>query len=445
MHWITEPNQCSKSDLINSFGEDADEEVLSRAKTYFSKIEKTAIRNMMLDEGKRLDGRDFKEVRPIEVEAGLLPSPHGSALFTRGETQALATVTLGSKLDEKMIDNALQETYFDKFFLHYNFPAFSTGETKPNRGPSRREIGHGNLAFRSLKQVMPNQEECPYTIRIVSDVLESNGSSSMATVCGGSMALMDAGVPVKRGVSGVAMGMVSREDGSYKILTDILGDEDHLGDMDFKVTGTEKGICACQMDIKIDGLSDERLREALMQAKEGRAHILNEMNQVISEARADYKETVPKMVKFSIPGDTIGAVIGSGGKVIQELQADTNTTITIEEEGDLGIVAVSSKDREGLDRAVEKIKLITAKPKIGEVYEATVKSIMPYGAFVEFLPGTQGLLHISEISWSRIDKVEDVFSEGDKVKVELQEIDQKRGKFSLSRKNLIPKPEKTEE
>ena len=434
-----------KSDLINSFGEDADEEVLSRAKTYFSKIEKTAIRNMMLDEGKRLDGRDFKEVRPIEVEAGLLPSPHGSALFTRGETQALATVTLGSKLDEKMIDNALQETYFDKFFLHYNFPAFSTGETKPNRGPSRREIGHGNLAFRSLKQVMPNQEECPYTIRIVSDVLESNGSSSMATVCGGSMALMDAGVPVKRGVSGVAMGMVSREDGSYKILTDILGDEDHLGDMDFKVTGTEKGICACQMDIKIDGLSDERLREALMQAKEGRAHILNEMNQVISEARADYKETVPKMVKFSIPGDTIGAVIGSGGKVIQELQADTNTTITIEEEGDLGIVAVSSKDREGLDRAVEKIKLITTKPKIGEVYEATVKSIMPYGAFVEFLPGTQGLLHISEISWSRIDKVEDVFSEGDKVKVELQEIDQKRGKFSLSRKNLIPKPEKTEE
>jgi len=431
-------------DFVETLGDDVDDDVKSKATAYLSKIKKSTIRNMMIDQGKRLDGRAFDEVRPIEVEAGLLPTPHGSALFTRGETQALATVTLGTKMDEKMIDNALEETYFDKFYLHYNFPAFSTGEVKPNRGPARREIGHGNLAFRSLKAVMPSVEECPYTIRIVSDVLESNGSSSMATVCGGSMALMDAGVPIKRGVSGVAMGMVSREDGKYAILTDILGDEDHLGDMDFKVTGTEKGICACQMDIKIDGLSDDRLREALMQAKEGRSHILNEMNAVINEARDDYKGNVPKMQKFAIPSEFIGAVIGPGGKVIQELQAETGTTITIEEEGDQGIVAVSSISREGVDKAIEKIKQITARPEVGDVYEATVKSIMPYGAFVEFLPGKQGLLHISEISWARIEKTEDVFSEGDSVKVKLLDIDKKSGKFRLSRKVLIPKPERQE-
>ena len=432
-------------DFVESLGEDADDDTISKATSYISKVKKSVIRNMMIDEGKRLDGRGFKEVRPIEVEAGVLPSPHGSALFTRGETQALATVTLGTKMDEKMIDNALEETYFDKFFLHYNFPAFSVGEVRPNRGPGRREIGHGNLAYRSLKPVMPTQEECPYTIRIVSDILESNGSSSMATVCGGSLALMDAGVNIKRAVSGIAMGMVSREDGKHAILTDILGDEDHLGDMDFKVTGTEKGICACQMDIKIDGLSDDLLREALMQAKEGRAHILEKMNEVISEPREDYKASVPKMVKITIPGDTIGAVIGPGGKVIQELQTETNTTITIDEEDDMGIVAVSSTDREGLDKAIEKIKLITARPTVGEVYEATVKNIMPYGAFVEFLPKTEGLLHISEISWTRIENVEDVLSEGDKIKVELKEVDKKRGKYSLSRKNLIPKPETQED
>lgn len=428
-------------DFVASLGEDAEAELISKATDYISKVKKETIRNMMIDEGKRLDGRDFKEVRPIEVEAGVLPSPHGSALFTRGETQALVTVTLGNKMDEKMVDNALEDTFFDNFFLHYNFPAFSVGEVRPNRGPGRREIGHGNLAFRSLQPVMPNQEECPYTIRIVSDILESNGSSSMATVCGGSLALMDAGVKIKNAVSGIAMGMVSREDGKHAILTDILGDEDHLGDMDFKVTGTENGICACQMDIKIDGLSDDLLREALMQAKEGRTHILNKMNEVISTSREDYKETVPKMVKIVIPGDTIGAVIGPGGKVIKELQETTNTTITIDEDGDKGIVAVSSKDREGLETALEKIKLMTTKPTVGEVYEAVVKNIMPYGAFVEFLPKTEGLLHISEISWSRIENVEDVLSEGDKIKVELKEVDQKRGKYSLSRKNLIPKPE----
>ncbi len=431
--------------FIESLGEDAEEDVISKASTYIGKIKKETIRNMMMDEGTRLDGRSFTEVRPIECEVGVLPSPHGSALFTRGETQALATVTLGTKLDEKMIDNALEETYFDKSFLHYNFPGFSTGEVRPNRGASRREIGHGNLAYRSLKQVFPSQEECPYTIRILSDVLESNGSSSMATVCGGSMALMDSGVPVKSGVSGVAMGMVSREDGKYAILTDILGDEDHLGDMDFKVTGTEKGICACQMDIKIDGLSDDRLREALMQAKEGRAHILNVMNQTISKPNPDYKENVPKMEKIVIPGEFIGAVIGPGGKVIQELQAETNTVITIEEEGDNGIVAISSVSRDGIDEAIKRIKGITAKPEVGEVYEATVKSIMPYGAFVEFLPGKQGLLHISEISWARIDKTEDVLSEGDKIKVKLLEVDPKTGKYRLSRKVLIPRPEKKEE
>jgi len=380
-----------KAKLKEAFsGDDIEEETYSKAMSYFSKIEKKTIRNMMLDEGLRLDGRGFKEVRNIEVEANVLPSPHGSSLFTRGETQALATVTLGTKLDEKMIDNALEDTYFDKFYLHYNFPAFSVGETKPKRGPSRREVGHGNLAFRSLKAVMPTQEECPYTIRIVSDVLESNGSSSMATVCSGSMALMDAGVPIKGGVSGIAMGMVSREDGKYAILTDILG----------------------------------------------------EMNKLISDPRDDYKGTVPRMVKFGIPSEFIGAVIGPGGKIIQELQAETNTTITIEEVDDQGMVAISSMDREGLQNAVDRIKLIASRPEVGDVYEATVKSIKPFGAFVEFLPGKQGLLHISEISWARIEKTEDVFSEGDTVKVKLLEVDKKTGKFRLSRKVLIPKPER---
>ncbi|MBX2844737.1 MAG: polyribonucleotide nucleotidyltransferase [Saprospiraceae bacterium] len=426
--------------FFESLGEEPEEEMLAKAKAYFYKIQKKTIRNMMLDEGRRLDGRDFKQVRPIEVEAGVLHRPHGSALFTRGETQALATVTLADKKSEKMYDNALA-TGYERFYLHYNFPGFSTGEVRPNRGPGRREIGHGNLAQRALAQVIPNEEECPYTIRIISDVLESNGSSSMATVCGGSMALMDAGVAIKGGVSGVAMGMVSREDGKYAILTDILGDEDHLGDMDFKVTGTEKGITACQMDIKIDGLSDARLTEALMQAKAGRAHILDEMNKVISTHRPSYKGNVPKMVKLVIPGEFIGAVIGPGGKIIQEMQAETGTDITIEEIEKMGHVTISSVDQDGIDAAIAKIRGIAAVPEVGEVYEAKVVSIMPYGAFVEFMPGKQGLLHISEISWSRLASMDGVFEEGEQIKVKLLDVDKKSGKFRLSRKVLYPKPE----
>ena len=412
---------------------------------YFKKLHKKAARNFVLDERKRLDGRDFTEIRPIECEVDYLPSAHGSAVFTRGETQSLTSCTLGTKLDEQMIDGATESGY-NKFILHYNFPGFSTGEVRPNRGPGRREVGHGNLALRALKQVLPSEEVNPYTIRLVSDILESNGSSSMATVCAGSLALMDTGVKVSGAVSGIAMGMISdAETGKYAILSDILGDEDHLGDMDFKVTGTAKGITACQMDIKVDGLSYQILEEALNQAKQGREHILGIMNKVISQPREDYKPHVPRSEKFNIPKDQIGAVIGPGGKVIQEIQKETGATVNIEEVNDVGVVSVFAIDKAAMEAAVRRIKNIVAVPEVGEVYEGKVKSIMPFGAFVEFMPGKDGLLHISEIKWERLDKMDGVLEVGEEVTVKLIGIDKKTGKFRLSRKVLLPKPEKSTE
>ena len=408
---------------------------------YFKKLHKRAARTFVLNERKRLDGRDFTEVRPITCEVDYLPSAHGSAVFTRGETQSLTSCTLGTKLDEQMIDGATESGY-NKFILHYNFPGFSTGEVRPNRGPGRREVGHGNLAMRALKQVLPAEDTNPYTIRLVSDILESNGSSSMANVCAGSLALMDTGVKISAPVSGIAMGMISdAETGKYAILSDILGDEDHLGDMDFKVTGTAKGITACQMDIKVDGLSYQVLEEALEQAKQGRLHILNVMNEVISEPRADFKPHVPRSEKFNIPKDQIGAVIGPGGKVIQEIQKETGATINIEEVADSGVVTVFAVNKEAMQAAVKRIKAIVAVPEVGEVYEGKVKSIMPFGAFVEFMPGKDGLLHISEIKWERLEKMEGVLEVGEEVTVKLIGIDKKTGKFRLSRKVLLPKPE----
>ena len=409
---------------------------------YFHKVEKEAVRRLVLDERIRLDGRQLDEIRNIWSEVDYLPSAHGSAVFTRGETQSLTTVTLGTKLDEKMIDGAVLSGY-NKFMLHYNFPAFSTGEARPNRGPGRREVGHGNLAERALKKVMP--AENPYTIRVVSDILESNGSSSMATVCAGSLALMDAGINIKSTVSGIAMGLISDGD-KYAVLSDILGDEDHLGDMDFKVTGTEKGITACQMDIKINGLSYEILENALNQANAGRAHIRQEMEKTIAKPNDDYKPHAPRMISFKIPNEFIGAVIGPGGKIIQEIQATTGATVTIEEDEDgNGVVSVSGVNGDSVKAAEKRIKDICAVPEIGEVYDAIVKSIMPYGAFVEFMPGKQGLLHISEIKWERLEKMDGIFEEGEEVKVKLTGIDQKSGKFKLSRKVLLPKPEAKEE
>jgi len=397
------------------------------------------MRNMILDEERRLDGRRLDEVRPIWCEAGFLPATHGSALFTRGETQSLTSVTLGSKEDEQMIDGAVISGY-NNFLLHYNFPSFSTGETRPNRGPGRREIGHGNLAMRSLKQVLPPQEECPYTIRIVSDILESNGSSSMATVCAGALALMDAGVKIKAPVSGIAMGLIT--DGNrFKVLSDILGDEDHLGDMDFKLTGTANGITGCQMDIKIDGLPYEVLLKALSQASAGRAHILNEMSKALAGPREDYRPHVPRITQLTIDREFIGAVIGPGGKIIQEIQRETGSTISIEEKGEQGIVQIYTADKAGMDKAVARIKGITAKPEIGAVYHGKVKSIMPFGAFVEFMPGKDGLLHISEIRWERIETMDGVFTEGQELQVKLVEVDPKTGKFRLSAKALLPRPE----
>ncbi len=405
---------------------------------YFDDVKKKVVRHMVLDDQVRLDGRKYNEIRPIWTEIDYLPSPHGSAIFTRGETQALTTVTLGTKLDEMMIDNALEQ-YYEKFILHYNFPPYSTGETKPLRAPGRREVGHANLAGRSLKQVMP--EGFPYTVRLVSDILESNGSSSMATVCAGSLALMDAGVPTKAAVSGIAMGMIA-EGGKAAILSDILGDEDALGDMDFKVTGTAKGICGCQMDIKIDGLSYELLEQALMQAKEGRLHILSKMAESMAEPRPDMKPHAPRIVELIIDKSFIGAVIGPGGKIIQEIQSTTGTIINISEVGEHGIVNVASPDKNSIDKAVARIKEITFTPSVGDVYEAVVKTVMPYGVFVDF-QGKSGLLHVTEMSHSRIDNVEDVFSEGDPVKVKLIGIDNKTGKFRLSRKALMPKADGT--
>lgn len=411
---------------------------------YYHDIEKEAVRNMVLNERYRLDGRKLDEIRPIWSEIDYLPSAHGSSVFTRGETQSLTTVTLGTKLDEQLIDSAMFAGT-NKFMLHYNFPGFSTGEVKPNRGVGRREVGHGNLALRALKKVLPPVEENPYTIRIVSDILESNGSSSMATVCAGSLALMDAGIKVKAPVSGIAMGMISdSKTGKYAVLSDILGDEDHLGDMDFKVTGTEKGITACQMDIKVDGLSYEVLSEALMQAKKGRDHILNEMNKTISAPKADLKPHAPRSLTISIERDQIGAVIGPGGKVVQEIQKETGATVIIEEVAKGGLVHVFAVNQEAMDKAVGRIKAIVAVPEIGETYYGKVKSIMPFGAFVEFMPGKDGLLHISEIKWERLENMDGVLEVGEEIQVKLIDVDKKTGKFKLSRKVLIPRPEKSD-
>lgn len=429
-----------KEELIVSLGEEAEDSVKKLAKKYYDDLQWEVVRNMILDDRIRLDGRALDQVRPLNMEVDVLPSPHGSALFTRGETQSLTTVTLGTPLDELLIESAAVSDY-TKFILHYNFPPFSTGEVKMMRAPGRREVGHGNLAMRSLKKMMPGNEY-PYTVRIVSDVLESNGSSSMATVCAGSLALMDAGVPFPKHVSGVAMGLITRaSDGKYAILTDILGDEDHLGDMDFKVTGTRDGICGVQMDIKIDGLSMETMREALEQARKGRLHIVEAMYEAIDVAREEVKPHAPRMVKLFIDKEFIGAVIGPQGKIIQEIQRETGATINIEEVGNQGEVSIFSPAKEGLDKAVTWIKGIVAVPEIGSVYEATVKGIKEFGAFVEFLPGKQGLLHISEISWKRLETMEGVLKEGDVVKVKLIGVDQKTGKFKLSRKILMPKPE----
>jgi polyribonucleotide nucleotidyltransferase len=409
---------------------------------YIGKIEKEAARTLVLDTKVRMDGRQLDEIRPIWSEASYLPTPHGSAVFTRGETQALASLTLGTKLDQQMIDGAVFSGY-NKFMLHYNFPPFSTGEVKPQRGPGRREVGHGNLAYRALKQVIPSDEDNPYTIRIVSDVLESNGSSSMATVCAGCLALMDAGIPIIAPVSGIAMGMISdSETGKYAILSDILGDEDHLGDMDFKVTGTEKGITACQMDIKVDGLSYEVLAEALDQAKRGRLHILEEMKKTLSEPRDDLKPNAPRSTAVKIDKDMIGAVIGPGGKVVQEIQKETGATVIIEEIENHGMVTVFSNDKTSMDAALGRIRAIVATPEVDEVYDGIVKSVMPFGAFVEFMPGKEGLLHISEIKWERLENMDGVLESGEEIKVKLIGIDSKTGKFRLSRKVLLPRPEK---
>ncbi|QXU43744.1 MULTISPECIES: polyribonucleotide nucleotidyltransferase [Pedobacter] len=431
--------------IINEFFEAMPEDTAdltkAMAKHYYHDVQYDAIRNLLLDEGIRLDGRKTTEIRPIWSEVGYLPAAHGSAVFTRGETQSLTSVTLGSKDDEQMIDGAFFNGY-NKFLLHYNFPGFSTGEVRPNRGAGRREIGHGALAQRSLKKVLPQGEANPYTIRIVSDILESNGSSSMATVCAGTLALMDAGIKIKSPVSGIAMGLITDEKtGKYAILSDILGDEDHLGDMDFKVTGTEHGIVACQMDLKINGLSYEVLTKALLQAKEGRLHILNEMKKTISSPNEDYKPHAPRIVSLTIDKEFIGAIIGPGGKIIQEMQRETGASISIEEVDGKGIVEVFADNKAAIDAAVTRIRNIVAKPEIGEVYQGKVKSIMPFGAFVEVMPGKDGLLHISEISWERLETMDGVLKEGDKIEVKLLDID-KQGKMKLSRKVLLPRPEK---
>jgi polyribonucleotide nucleotidyltransferase len=411
---------------------------------YFHHVEYEAVRAMILNDRTRLDGRKLDEVRPIWSEVGYLPAAHGSAVFTRGETQSLTTVTLGTKLDEQLLDAPMHAGYA-KFLLHYNFPSFSTGEVRPNRGPGRREIGHGNLALRGLKRVLPGLEENPYTIRIVSDILESNGSSSMATVCAGSLALMDAGIKITGAVSGVAMGLISDETtGKYAILTDILGDEDHLGDMDFKVVGTAKGITACQMDIKINGLKWEMVEEALKQANAGRLHIMNEMNKTISKPNDDYKPHAPRIETIMIDKDFIGAVIGPGGKVIQGIQKDTGATISITEVGNHGIVEVAATNGESMRKAVDIIKGITAVPVIGEEYVGKVKTVVDFGAFVEFLPGKDGLLHISEISWNRLPSMEGVLQVGQEIKVKLIDIDKKTGKVKLSAKVLTPRPPRPE-
>ena len=416
------------------------EEKHGMAARYYDDVLRDAMRRCILDEGKRLDGRKTDEIRPIWCEVSSLPMPHGSAIFTRGETQSLSTCTLGTKLDEKMVDDVLDKSYM-RFLLHYNFPPFSTGEAKAQRGVGRREIGHGHLAWRGLKGQIP--EDYPYTVRVVSQILESNGSSSMATVCAGTLALMDAGVPLKKPVSGIAMGLIKNPgEEKYAILSDILGDEDHLGDMDFKTTGTKDGLTATQMDIKCDGLSFEILEKALMQAKAGREHILGKLTETIAEPRPELKPQVPRIVQIEIPKEFIGAVIGPGGKIIQQMQEDTGTTITIDEVDGKGKVQVSAPDKASIDAALSKIRAIVAVPEVGEVYEGTVRSVMPYGCFVEIMPGKDGLLHISEIDWKRLETVEEAgIKEGDKMRVKLLDIDPKTGKYKLSRRVLMEKPE----
>ena len=430
-----------KEEFMETIPEEEREEKAMMVSRYYGAVEKEAMRRMIIDEGVRLDGRTTTQIRPIWCEVGYLPGAHGSAIFTRGETQSLSTVTLGTKMDMKELDEVLVQGT-QQFVLHYNFPPFATGEAKPQRGVGRREIGHGNLAWRALKPVVPIGEENPYAVRVVSDILESNGSSSMATVCAGTLALMDCGVKIKKPVSGIAMGLISDEKtGKFVVLSDILGDEDHLGDMDFKVTGTKDGITATQMDIKVDGLPYEVLEQALAQAKEGRAHIMGEMMKTISEPRADYRPNVPRIVQIVIPGEFIGAVIGTGGKVIQDIQKTTGTTITITEEGDKGIVDIFGENKDAMDAALARIKAITTVPEVGETYHGKVVSILEFGAFVEILPGKEGLLHISELDYKKVDKVEDVLQVGDEVDVKLLEIDEKTGKMRLSRRALLPAPE----
>ena len=440
-HERSEAFEALEAEFCEQFTEEELEEKKGMIHRYFhDEVMKKAMRNMILDEGKRLDGRKTDEIRPIWCEVGVLPCAHGSAVFTRGETQSMTTVTLGTKLDEKMIDEVLNQGS-EQFVLHYNFPPFSTGEAKPARSLSRREIGHGNLAWRALKPMVPVGEDNPYAVRVVSDILESNGSSSMATVCAGTLALMDSGLKLKKPVSGIAMGLISEGD-RYAILSDILGDEDHLGDMDFKVTGTADGITATQMDIKVDGLSYEVLAKALEQARQGRMHILGKLTECIAEPREDFRPFVPRIVQIVIPQDFIGAVIGPGGKVIQDIQKTTGTTITITEEDNKGIVDIFGQDKEGMDAALARIKGIVAVPEVGEVYNGKIRSIVAFGAFIEILPGKDALLHISEIDYKRFETMEETgLKEGDMLEVKLIGSDAKTGKLKLSRKVLLPKPE----
>ncbi len=441
-----------RSDLFNQIQEEfvatlPEEDAAEKAEMigrYYHDIEKEAVRNFVLDERTRIDKRQLNEIRPIWSAVDYLPSAHGSAIFTRGETQSLVTITLGTKMNEQMIDGAIFEGK-NNFLLHYNFPAFSTGEARPNRGTSRREIGHGNLALRALKFVMPERSNNPYTVRIVSDILESNGSSSMASVCGGTLALMDAGVKITKPVSGIAMGLIAdSKTAKYAVLSDILGDEDHLGDMDFKVTGTRDGITACQMDIKVDGLAYKILEEALAQAREGRLHILDEMEKTISQPNEDYKPHVPRIEQMIVPKEFIGAIIGPGGKIIQDIQTETKATIVIEEVDDFGVIDIVAVNKDSIEAAKDRIKAIIAIPEVGEVYKGKVKNITTFGAFVEIMPGKEGLLHVSEIDWARVNNVEDVLKVGEEVEVKLIEVDGKTGKLKLSRKVLLPRPPRQE-
>jgi polyribonucleotide nucleotidyltransferase len=442
-HERTDAFEAIKNEYIESIPEDIRSEKAKLVERYYHDVEKEAMRNMILDEGVRLDGRKCNQIRPIWSEVDYLPAAHGSAIFTRGETQSLTSVTLGTKLDEKTIDEVLMKGS-EKFVLHYNFPPYSTGEAKASRGLSRREIGHGNLAHRALKGMI-NTENTPYTVRVVSDILESNGSSSMATVCAGTLALMDAGVKIKKPVSGIAMGLITDTKAQkFAVLSDILGDEDHLGDMDFKVCGTRDGITATQMDIKVDGLPYDVLAKALEQAREGRMHILGKILETIAEPREDYKPHVPRIFKMTIPRDSIGAIIGPGGKIIQEMQRETGTTISIEEVDNMGVIEIFGENKDAIDMARQKIRNIVAVPEIGDIFKGKVKSIVAFGAFIEILPGKDGLCHISELDWKRIEKVEDVVKEGDMVEVQLIDVDKKTGKLKLSRKALLPKPEKKE-